>query len=527
MTKAPSSQKSISQNDTVSLQRQVDRYREIFHTYPFDIIVVDRSGRITDFNITPHANGINRSAGRKPAIGDRMYTADYAGGHSVDMRSELMECIENGTPRAFDRLPYHSKYLSVYIAPFSDGAVITAMDITREIHAEEERKKFEAQLMLSQKLEAVGTLAGGIAHDFNNILWIISGNAELAKSDIPDGNPIRKHLEKIEGACLRAKDLVMQILNYSRQTTQEKRPLIINSLIKESLKLLRASLPTTIDIQQHITTEPLTIMADISLITQVLMNLCTNAAHAMRKDGGVLDIGLTDLTLDEEEAAMHGNLKPGRYAMLTVMDTGKGIAPEVMDRIFDPFFTTKGVNEGTGMGLSVVHGIVSHHAGAVTVYSKPDKGATFHVLLPLVTPKKTRTGNDDTAESIPKGSGSILIVDDDASLLEMEAEMLQRLGYRVTAFAAPLEALEYYREHLKDVDLVITDQTMPKMTGARLAKELMQIASDVRIILCTGYSEVLSEKEARAIGIGAFLMKPVNMGKLAKTVRRMLKGKEG
>ncbi len=525
MTNTPKKKQSPRFKDLEAMQRQLDRHREIFNSFPFDIVVVDRSGKVVDFNQSPYSEDISRATERKPAIGDRMYTSDYAGSHGVDMRTELMECIETGVPRAFDRLPYHDRFLSVYIAPFSDGAVITATEVTRAVNAEEVQKKFEARMMLSQKLEAVGTLAGGIAHDFNNILWIISGNAELAKSDIPAGHELARHLDKIEAACRRAKDLVTQILNYSRQTTQEKRPLIVNSLIKESLKLLRSSLPATIEIQQNIIPKPLTIMADISLISQVLMNLCTNAAHAMRQEGGVLDIGLTEVTLDEEEAALHGNLKPGRYAVLSVMDTGKGIAPEVMDRIFDPFYTTKSVSEGTGMGLSVVHGIVNHHGGAIDVYSKPGKGATFHVLLPLAKSPGKRP--PDVAEAFPTGNESLLIVDDDTHLLEMETEILQRLGYRVAAFEAPLEALEYYRKNRKDIDLIITDQTMPKMTGARLAKQLIQIDPGVRIILCTGYSEVLSEKEANAIGIGAFLMKPVNIGKLAKTVRRMLKQTKG
>jgi two-component system, cell cycle sensor histidine kinase and response regulator CckA len=438
------------------------------------------------------------------------------------MRRELLESIRTGQPKVFLKLPYQRKYLSIYITPFSEGAIVTTLNVTQEVLAELEKKKFEAQLLHSQKMEAVGTLAAGIAHDFNNILWIITGNAELAKAEITAaGVSAQGYLERVETACRRAQELVTQILNFSRQTVQEKKPLILNSIIKESLKLLRSSLPATIEIRRHVSDSPLTIMADLSQINQVLMNLCTNAAFAMKETGGILEIGLTELELQEADNPSGENLAPGRYAVLSVMDTGKGIAPEVMDRIFDPFFTTKRVDEGTGMGLSVAHGIVKNHGGAVTAYSQPGKGAMFHVLLPLID-SRTEEAPVETLGIIPRGNESILIVDDDESLLEMEENILERLGYKVTSVRSADEALERFRSSSKTFDLVITDQTMPHKTGEQFARELLALEPDARIILCTGYSETISEEKAMAMGIRAFLMKPVVIARLAHTVRKVL-----
>jgi len=510
------------EQDIARLTADLDKYRNVFLNSPFEAIIVDREGRVVDVNQRRRDAGATRPGDRCPQIGDRMYTTDFAGNHQIDMRSELMECIQTGLPKELPALGYKNRYLSVKMAPFEDGAIITAADVTRHVRIEKDKKRYESQLLQSQKIEAVGTLAGGIAHDFNNILWIITGNLELVKTEIDENNDrAHYHIQRVEEASRRAKDLVTQILNFSHQSSQEKRPLKISTIVKESLKLLRSSLPTTIEIKQNIAEEDMTIMADLTQVSQVLVNLCTNAAHAMRETGGTLDISLSQISLDEDETVRHQNLAPGQYALLSVMDTGQGIAEDVVERIFDPFFTTKQVDEGTGMGLSVVHGIVKNHDGAITVFSKPGKGAVFHVLLPLITPD-TKQAERNYSQVIPTGNERILLVDDDEILLETQERILLRLGYAVVACQSSVSALEEFRKQPHKFDLVITDQTMPQMTGLALARECLAVRPDMPIILCTGYSESVSEERARAAGVSAFLMKPVVLAKLAHTVRDVL-----
>lgn len=393
------------------------------------------------------------------------------------------------------------------------GTIHSAKDITQQ-------KKLETQFRQAEKMEAIGTLAGGIAHDFNNILGAIMGYAELAQLDMSEGSKHKAYLAQVLKASNRAKDLVNQILTFSRQSEGEQRPLQVTLVIKEALKLLRASIPTTIKIDQEITKEPATVLADPTQIHQVIMNLCTNAAHAMQKSGGVLGVKLASVDLDADAAAQYPDLKPGPYIRLAVGDTGHGIVPGIKEQIFDPFFTTKGPGEGTGMGLSVVHGIVKSHGGAITVYSEPDKGTTFHVLLPRI--KGEERPETDKAEVLPTGSQRILFVDDEQVLVRVGEQMLGRLGYEVVARTSSIEALEVFRAQPDKFDLIITDQTMPNMTGEQLARKVMGIRSDIPVILCTGYSRMVSENRVKSMGIRAFVMKPVVMRELAETTRRVL-----
>jgi CheY-like chemotaxis protein len=369
-------------------------------------------------------------------------------------------------------------------------------------------------------MEAIGTLAGGIAHDFNNILGAIWGYAELAAMDTPDDLPVKTSLQQVLKACGRARDLVQQILAFSRQTEQEERPIKLGPIVKESLKLLRASIPATIKIRQNIDKDSGTVVIDASQAHQVLMNLCTNAAHAMRETGGVLEVGLTNTDIDAEQAAQGRDFEPGPYVRLTVNDTGHGIEPCLMGRIFDPYFTTKEKGVGTGLGLSVVHGIVKAHGGTVSVSSAPGKGATFHVYLPRLEARAAREARP--AETLPTGNERILLVDDEETLIQIGRQMLERLGYRVVARTSPIEASEAFRANPDGFDLVITDQTMPNMTGDRLAKQLMAIKPEIPIILCSGFSELTDEKKARAMGIRAYVMKPLVMSDLAQTIRKVL-----
>ncbi|HIJ56162.1 MAG TPA: response regulator [Deltaproteobacteria bacterium] len=393
-------------------------------------------------------------------------------------------------------------------------------NITERKRAEEEREKLEAQLRQAHKMESVGTLAGGIAHDFNNILGIILGNSELAMDDVPEWNPARQNLREIRTACLRAKELTKQILAFSRKSGEELKPVKIGTIAKEALALLRSSIPTTIAIHQDISSESDIVRADPTQINQVLINLCTNAAHAMREKGGVFEVTLENINITKNTAVNYHNLTAGEYVQLTVTDTGHGIDPDVLERIFDPYFTTKNVGDGSGMGLAVVHGIVKSHGGDILVRSKPGKGTTFHVLFPCI--REAPEPKIEVAAEIPRGSENILIVDDEKAVADVTRSMIERLGYQVAARTSSIEALEAFRSNPDRYDLVITDYTMPNMTGVELAEKLLALRTDIPIVLCTGYSEQINETKAKSKGIRAFIMKPIALSELAKTIRNTL-----
>lgn len=387
--------------------------------------------------------------------------------------------------------------------------------------AEEERTRLEAQFRQTQKLEAVGTLASGIAHDFNNILAAVIGYAELAKMRLPEDSKVIADMDEVHKAGIRARDLVRQILAASRQQEQDHKPIQIKIIVKEAVKLLRATLPSDIEIKEDVAREIGIVNADPTQIHQVIMNLCTNAGHAMQEDGGVLTVSLFNVEFDNVAAAQYLNADPGPYLRLTVSDTGHGMTCDVKERIFDPYFTTKKKGEGTGLGLSVVHGIVRDHGGTIRVYSEHGKGSTFHVYLPLIEGQAIKPEVAEHA-SVLKGNERILFIDDEQVLTDMSKQMLERLGYEVTIRTSSIEALELFHKKPDQFDLVITDMTMPKMTGDRLAKELMRIRRDIPIILCTGFSERISEEKAKGMGIKAFAMKPIVMQDMAKTVRKVL-----
>jgi PAS domain S-box-containing protein len=381
----------------------------------------------------------------------------------------------------------------------------------------DERDRFEAELRQAQKMEAVGALAGGIAHDFNNILTAIMGYAQLTEQDLEKDSTPYKNLQEVLKASHRAGDLVKQILTFSRQATQQLQPVTVKLLIKETLKLLRASLPSTIEIRQDVESEA-KVLSDPTQIHQIMMNLCTNAAYAMRDKGGILEVNLKDLELRAETPPRHPDLKPGKYLLLEVTDTGHGIPPSLMDRIFDPFFTTK--EHGTGMGLPVVHGIVKSLGGAITAYSDVGKGSTFRVYMPSLAQEEIIEPEGEL--SIPGGKERILFVDDELSIAASATDILQRLGYDVVSKTQAIEALNFFQARPHDFDLVITDMTMPKMTGDELAKEILRIRRDVPVIICTGFSAKLTEEGAKEIGIRAVVMKPFGVGELARTIRQVL-----
>ena len=394
------------------------------------------------------------------------------------------------------------------------------IDLSEQLRAELDKEKLEVQLRQAQKMEALGTLAGGIAHDFNNILSAVLGYSELGLQDLDDQtHPLYPKLKAINHAGHRARDLVEQILAFSRMQEQLQAPIKISPIVKEAIKLLQSSLPANIEIQADITAD-MPVLGDPTQIHQIIMNLCTNAYHAMQASGGVLGISLEPAAVDVSAAFAALDLPPDQYLQLTVSDTGAGISPAIIDRIFDPYFTTKDKGKGTGLGLAVVHGIVKRHRGEISVESRVGKGTQFTVFLPV--------SGDESAESsrhptpLPRGTEHVLLVDDEKDLVEIGSEMLQRLGYQVTAITGSLDALETFKQDPFRFDIVVTDYNMPGMTGDQMARQMLSIRREIPIVVCTGFSEVFDQQRAQSIGIRQTLMKPVTMDAMAHAVHEVL-----
>ncbi len=418
---------------------------------------------------------------------------------------------KDGTPRSIEA--------SISLVTNAAGEPSGFRGIVRDVT---ERNKLEEQLRQAAKMEAIGTLAGGIAHDFNNILYVIIGFTELSLEEAVQGGKLHLHLQHVLAAANRAKALVEQILTFSRRTDQQRQVIRISPILKETLKFLRASVPSTIEIREKIEACVETILADPTQVHQVLMNLCTNAAHAMRENGGVLEVCLDNQSWNGDRPDAGPQTEAAGYLRLSVSDTGHGMTPDVLERIFEPYFTTKDKGQGTGLGLSVVHGIVKSHGGYMEVQSEVGKGSCFQVYLPVVHQEP------DTAacEAAPKVEGAgehILLVDDEPSVISMGKEVLQRLGYRVSAECGSEDALVLFGKDPDRFDLVITDLTMPKMTGKELARQLRSVRPDIPIILCTGFSELVSEEQAKDGGLfSALITKPVSAGTMAAVIRNVL-----
>ncbi len=395
-------------------------------------------------------------------------------------------------------------------------------DISDHKRAEEENLLLERRLQQSQKMEAIGTLAGGIAHDFNNILGAISGFTGLALEHVPADGKAKIYLKRVLVSTRRAVDLVSQILTFSHKTETKLQPLRLKPIIEEVVKLVRAATPATIDIRQNIKAEPDLVMADVTYIHQVVMNLCMNANHAMRKNGGVLSVNLTNESIVEGDLN-HTGINPGHYLKLKISDTGEGIEPGVVDKIFEPFFTTKKQGEGTGLGLAVVHGIVKSLGGEIKVESRPGQVTSFEIWFPLLADSLLESFPEEEDTISIKGSGKILFIDDEEDLVEMTRLMLEGLGYEVTATQSSAEALELFRTNPNRFDLVITDQTMPEMTGMALAQEIMGIKPGIPIILCTGFGGSLNAEEVKNAGIRDYFIKPLVRRNIAESIHNILK----
>ncbi len=481
------------------------------------LVTISAEGKITDVNrATETATGVPRA---------RLIGTDFSTYFTEPDRARegYRRVFEKGEVRDF---PLALRHVSGRItevlynaAVYRDaddreaGVFAAARDMTREMQLQERVRQW-------QKMEALGTLAGGIAHDFNNILLPILINTELTLAEEPADSPASRRLGQVLEAAQRGKDMVRQIIAFSQQKEQDRCPVEIVPLVREALKLLRISMPQTIEIVERVPAESPVAVADPTQIQQVLMNLGNNAAFAMRDKGGTLTVDVSEAAVDRDQAERFIDVKPGPYIRLTVSDTGPGIPPDVIERIFEPFFTTKKKGEGTGMGLAVVHGIVKSHGGAIAVSSKPGAGTAFNVYLPRAEgrPVKSEKGR----EPYPGGHERILFVDDEDIQVRAMTKLLEHLGYSVTGRTGALEALGLFREAPEAFDLVIMDQSMPRMTGGELAAEMLRLRPGLPVIICTGYSETLAEEQALAMGIKAFIMKPFSVAEIARGIRRVL-----
>jgi PAS domain S-box-containing protein len=486
------------------------------------LVIMDRAGLISYVN--PAFERMNRS---KPELLGKTY-GQVISGEVIDepLEKEIQDAIRGGkgwsgrvNRKRKDGPPLE---LDVTLSSIRDrtGKTINYLAVERDVTQEVRLQQHVRQM---QKMEALGTLAGGIAHDFNNILNPILINTEQALLDAPMGSPVHQSLQPVLRAAERGRDLVKQIITFSRRKEQERKPVQTEPLIEETLKFLRSSLPSTVEIRENIQRETGYVLADPTQIHQVVMNLCSNAAYAMRENGGILEVGLAEVDIDPEMALWNPDLKPGPYLRLTVSDTGVGMTREVMERAFDPFFTTKKPGEGSGMGLSVVHGIVKICNGAITLYSELGKGTTFNVFFPRVDAQASVLAA--SPRPVVSGRERILLVDDEEPQIQSIQSVLERLGYTVVGKTDGLEAVGLFRENPQAFDLVITDQTMPQVTGIKLAEELLRIRPDVPVILCTGFSEMVDANGAKAFGIREFLMKPFSIWELGETIRKALEKK--
>lgn len=522
------------------LKKSRKRLAEIIDFLPDATLVISGEGKVIAWNRAMEAmTGVK--AKDMLGKGNRDYAVPFYGYRrpilidmaiQVDLEAEKSyKMIKRQGDSLFGEafLPYLSpgnRHLSATASVLRDtqGNIIAAIecirDRTEQVRAEEEKKKIQDQLFAAQKMEAIGTLAGGIAHDFNNILASIIGYAELALY-LSTEDWTHNHLKKVIESGDRAKKLVNQILAFSRNREQELKPINISHIAKEVLEMLRSTLPATIEMRQHIAEEYAAVLADPTKIHQVIMNLCTNAAHAMREKGGILDISINYVYMTSEANFQYSDIKTGAYVLLSISDNGYGMDPGTLEKIYDPFFTTKKTGEGTGLGLSVVYGIVKSYGGMIDAQSEVGKGTTFNVYFPCIQDAVT-VQEKEKEEDLIGGDEQILCVDDEESIIRLIHEFLESLGYKVVSTTNCLEALNIYREDPQRFDLVITDLTMPQMTGLELAEKILSVRPKIPIVLCTGYNEMFTREDMKQKGIQDLIIKPVFLKNLALRVRQVL-----
>jgi len=512
------SERNIAQK---ALQLSEGRLRTIFEQAPLGIALID--------SITGHVYEVNlkfaQIAGRTI---EEMATVDWMSiTHPDDVQEDLdnMALLNAGKINVFNM---NKRYIHLDGSEVWINMTIAPVKVVDKSHPRHlcmiqnisEQKRAEENMRQSQKMEAMGTLAGGIAHDFNNILAAIIGYAELAQCDTAENSLLKDYLERILKSTTRAKDLVRQILTFSRKSQEERKPIQLSTIVKEAAKLLRSTIPTTIEIKQNIDDTTGRVNADPTQMHQIVMNLCTNAAHAMHETEGVLEIDLSSVVITQESMMEYHDIFPGPFLELKISDTGTGIDSKIIHRIFEPFFTTKEKGKGTGMGLAVVHGIVKDHGGDISIDSQLGKGTTFRIMLPQVIAEPNN--EEDSSSKVPTGTEHILFVDDEKTLIDLGKRIFESLGYTVTAKNSSLEALETFQQAPDTFDIVITDQTMPHMTGYNLAKRILEIKPSANIILCTGYSETVSLEKAEAAGIKTLVYKPISKKEIAQEIRGVL-----
>nr|NJM00878.1 response regulator [Desulfobacula sp.] len=517
---------------TKELRKGEERYKAIFEYTGTAAIIIERDDTISMVN-SKFAE-LAGMAGRDIVGLKKWY--DFVAPDDIQVMRNYFEARLNLKTENYAPMQYEIKftgsnggekfvYVSLGVIPGTDKAVVSLLDVTEKRKAEQRWRSLENQLKKAQKMEAIGTLAGGIAHDLNNILSPILGYAEMIMRSSDPSASVFQRSEKIQKAALRAADLVSQVLTFNRRNEEKKRIIKIHPVLKEVIKLLRGSIPSTIVIEDRIDRDCGPVEADPTQIHQIVMNLCTNAYHAMEEKGGILTVGLNEVVLTSSDIVDHASpeCRPGTYLALEVSDTGCGMTEDVMERMFDPYFSTKEEGKGTGLGLATVYGIVKSCKGIIRVKSRVRRGTTFAVFLPVVSREDTAEEGETPRSAQKTGSGErLLVVDDDRDIALMCKEGFEALGYRVDLFFSSEEALDFFKREGHGIDLVVTDQTMPGKTGFDLARDILSIKRDIPIILCSGYSSAVSKETIEEAGIKSFVMKPVTVEDLSKKIQQLL-----